>query len=84
MVVFDQRVERRGAVGTACTDEAELAFEPHEALEQQGHAAECRERASDVARRSEHALALAVVPEASRLEHGGQARHRDGALEVGL
>ena len=84
MLVLDQRIEARLALGAADREDRHLALERHECLEHERRGAERGPRGVDVGLRAQHPLALAVVAEATRLQHGGEAEPSDGAIEIVL
>ena len=80
--VLHQRVEARFAARAAHADDGGLAFERDERLQHERRRAKRLPGAAHVLLGAEHPLALAVIAEPSRLQHGGQAELRDRTVEV--
>src|SRR5688572_19522196 len=77
--VFRERIGAGLACRTPCAQDRHLAIEAYEPLEDEWHAAEGRERGRQVGCTAQAPLAAAIVSQAARLEHRGQAdrSHRD-------
>src|SRR6186713_1648315 len=81
MLVFDERITGHTAVLPAHGDQAELALEADELLEDQRTLPHEGQRLAQVGRLPEHTLALAVVAEAPCLQHAWVPQSIDGFAE---
>ena len=81
MHVEVERIEGQLAIDAAHADDRHFGVERHEVFVEQRRLAERVPGAIDVRGLAQHELALAVVAQAARLEHAGQADALDRALE---
>ncbi|MNM78136.1 hypothetical protein D3C81_900250 [compost metagenome] len=82
--VVHQRVEAGFAITGTHGHQRHFAGERHEAFQQARHAAQLGKGADHVFGAAQDFLALAVIAQGTRLEHGGQADAGHCGVEVGL
>jgi len=82
MLVLGERVAGNAAVAAARGDQRHLAGKVHEALVDERLPRELLESRCGVGSAADARLALAVIPEAARLQDAGRPQRRDGAREV--
>ena len=78
-----ERIRRDLPIAAADGDDRQFAVERHELFEDERPAAELLPRGLAIVRVSQHGLPLAVVTEAPRLQHRGQADVADRGVELG-
>ena len=82
MVVLDDRIARDRAVAAADAQDRELSIERHQPLQDRRHLADRAPRILGEHRVADHGLALPVVAQPTRLQHGGRPDALDRVAEL--